>query len=135
MEIPRKVLPSDEYMNFVRETFLVKKEIRDTPLEDDIFDVRYGLIKALCRRIEDRGLSCDDDIYVLYDYGRYKTVPVNFVGEMLEQAEQIAYDVVRIEAWNDYAVCISAGYNEVMPFGCEEELVTKDGIVMRAPEQ
>ena len=134
MEIPRTLLPAADYLAFIKARYYIDKSIRDTPLEEEIHEAFMALARELCKEIEKKGLSCDDDVYIVFDYCRTKVVGANFVGDKLGIAEQILHGVLQNERWRDYAVLISPAHREPMPLGVDEELITADGILAPAPE-
>jgi len=133
MEIPRKLLPAADYLAFIKARYYTDKSIRDTPLEEEIYETFMALVRELCKEIGKKGPSCDDDIYIVFDYIRTKVVGANFVGDKLGIAEEIIYGVLQNERWRGYAVLISPALREPMPLGVEEELITSEGIFAPGP--
>lgn len=134
MNIPRKLLPADDYLAFIKARYYTDMSIRGTAVEEEIYETFTALAHELCRQIEKQGLSCEDDIYIAFDYCGTKVVGANFVGDKLGIAEEIIYGALQNERWRDYAVLISPGRREPMPLGIDEELITAEGIFAQTPE-
>lgn len=134
MNIPRKLLPASDYLAFIKARYYTDKSIRGTAEEEEIYETFMALARELCKEIEKRGLSCEDDIYIVFDYCRTKVVGANFVGDKLGIAEEIIYGALQEERWRDYAVLISPAHREPMPLGVDEELITAEGVLAPGPE-